>query len=131
MDKIDGIHSHEFKVAAVQRLVAGETVRAVAEALGIRAKLLYRWRERVRDGGFAALHGRRGQPTKADRPPPVSSGVREAMTASRGRIADLESKVGRQQVELDFFRRALRQVRAARRTSAARGAAPSTRSSKG
>jgi transposase-like protein len=39
MDKTDGVYSREFKLSAVQRVMAGEKVRTVAEELGIRAKL--------------------------------------------------------------------------------------------
>jgi hypothetical protein len=46
------------------------------------------------------------------------------------RIAELERKVGQQQIELDFFRRALRQVREARRPNAGPGVTGSTRSSR-
>ena len=46
------------------------------------------------------------------------------------RIAELERKVGQQQIELDFFRQALRRVREARRPNAGPGVTGSTRSSK-
>jgi transposase len=46
------------------------------------------------------------------------------------RIAELERKVGQQQLELDFFQQALRQVEAKRRPIDASGAKPSTPSSK-
>jgi transposase len=49
---------------------------------------------------------------------------------ARRRIAELERKIGQQQVDLDFFQRALRQVREARRASGGPGATASTRSSK-
>jgi hypothetical protein len=46
------------------------------------------------------------------------------------RIAELERKIGQQQVDLDFFRQALRQVKGARRPSDGPGVTGSTRSSK-
>jgi hypothetical protein len=49
---------------------------------------------------------------------------------ARERIAELERKIGQQQVDLDFFRQALRRVGGARRPSAEPGAPRSTRSSK-
>jgi hypothetical protein len=49
---------------------------------------------------------------------------------ARRRIAELERKVGQQQLELDFFRQALRQVEEARRRSSAPGVTGSTQSSK-
>jgi hypothetical protein len=50
--------------------------------------------------------------------------------AARKRIVDLERKVGQQQLELDFFRQALRQVGDVRRPSDGSGVPASTRSSK-
>lgn len=51
-------------------------------------------------------------------------------TSAPERIAELERKVGQQQIELDFFRQALRRVREARWPSAGHGVTGSTRSSK-
>ena len=88
-----------------------------------------------------------GRPTKAealamraaDGPPGDPEGVlpapragreRESLARSERRIAELERKIGEQQMELDFFRRALRQVRDERRRSGVPGGTASTRSSK-
>lgn len=46
--------------------------------------------------------------------PPVSLAAHDPAAAAR-RIAELERKIGQQQLELDFFRAALRHVRALRR----------------
>ena len=46
--------------------------------------------------------------------PPVSLAAYDPAAAAR-RIAELERKIGQQQLELDFFRAALRHVRALRR----------------
>ena len=46
--------------------------------------------------------------------PPVSLAVHDPAAAAR-QIAELERKIGQQQLELDFFRAALRHVRALRR----------------
>jgi transposase-like protein len=138
--------SREYKLAALQRMLAGENVSALARELGIRRKYLYQWRDRFRAGGPDALRGR-GRPTKAEALAIEAHGARspqeamrsasqpvapppDALTKAQRRIADLERKVGQQQVELDFFQRALRQVREARQTSGAAGATASTRSSK-
>jgi hypothetical protein len=51
--------------------------------------------------------------------------VRDVTTA-RKRITELERKIGQQQVELDFFRQALRQVREARQPSDRHGVSAST-----
>jgi hypothetical protein len=54
----------------------------------------------------------------------------EESVAARRRIAELERKIGQQQVDLDFFRKALRHVEETRRAQAKAGATASTRSSK-
>ena len=54
----------------------------------------------------------------------------DELSKAQHRIGELERKVGQQQVDLDFFQRALRQVREAGRPTGAPGATPSTRSSK-
>jgi transposase len=141
-DEDKRLFSREFKLAALRRMLAGENVSALARELGVRRKYLYQWRERFRVGGPEALRTR-GRPTKAealaiqahgagsmvDAAVPRSAPV-DALSQAQRRIADLERKIGQQQIELDFFQRALRQVGEARRTSGAPGATASTRSSK-
>ena len=137
--------SREFKLAALARMAAGENVSALARELGVRRKYLYQWRERFRAGGPVALRSR-GRPTKAEvlamrsgeaAPLPAPVAVMPApappdeLARAQRRIAELERKVGQQQVELDFFQQALRQVRTARPRSGAPGGTASTRSSKG
>jgi transposase-like protein len=126
--------SRELKLSAVRRMLAGENVSALARELAVLRKDLYVWRDRFRAGGPEALRGR-GRPRKVpptERPPdrPPNRGEAGDLAAARRRIAELERKVGQQQVELDFFQRALRQVREARRPNGAPGATASTRSSK-
>ena len=136
--------SREFKLAALRRMLAGENVSALARELGLRRKYLYQWRERFRAGGAEALRSR-GRPTKAEAVairahgapspwdktgPAVEASPPDALTKAQRRIAELERKVGQQQVDLDFFQRALRQVRGTRRPSGGSGATASTRSSK-
>jgi transposase len=126
------IFSREFKLTALARLEAGEKVGAVARELSVSHQVLYRWRAQMRAGGAGALRPL-GRPRKDAIPPatpcPAASPEELALTAAQARIADLERKVGRQQLELDFFKRALRQVEALRRPSEP-GATASTPSSK-
>jgi transposase len=136
--------SREFKLAVLRRMLAGENVSALARELGLRRKYLYQWRERLRAGGPEALRSR-GRPTKAEAlairahgagsprdktMPQIDAAPPDALTKAQRRIAELERKVGQQQVDLDFFQRALRQVKEIRRPSGAPGATASTRSSK-
>ena len=121
--------SRAFKLAAVYRMMAGEDVSALARELRVLRKDLYQWRARFRAGGPEALRGR-GRPPKSaallTRPAEPSG----ELEAARKRIAELERKIGQQQLDLDFFRQALRRVREARRRDAEPGAPRSTRSSK-
>src|SRR5665213_3856449 len=116
-----GCLSREFKLKAIERLKAGESGSALARELGVKRTLIYRWRNAFDGGGALALRDRRGRPTKADalamaaaRGPAVKAGD---LAAARRQIAELERKVGAQQLDLDFFRQALRHVEASRRPS--------------
>jgi transposase len=137
------VFSREFKLSAVRRMLAGENVSALARELAVLRKDLYVWRDRFRAGGPEALRSR-GRPRKVglteppapaapSRPPPDrppdAAGAAE-LAAARRRIAELEAKIGRQALELDFFQRALRQVGDVRRGKDKPGAMPSTPSSK-
>jgi len=120
------IFSREFKVSVIRRMLAGENVSAIARELPVRRKDLYVWRERFRAGGAEALRGRGRPPKRVATAPP--SAAADLVVAQR-RIAELERKIG-QQLELDFFQRALRRVSGRRRPSDGSGATPSMRSLK-
>jgi transposase len=107
-------YTMELKLAAVQRIGAGESVSAVAQELGIRRKRLYVWKDRYAELGEAGLRrGRGGRPRKESSEAGSGSetmvGRGELLTARR-RIAELERKVGQQELELDFFAEALRRM---------------------
>ncbi len=119
--------SREFKLSAIERMLAGESVSALSRELGVPGGHFYKW----------CLHFRRGGP-EALRPahrPRKGFGALDGeagkdLAAARKRIGELERKVGQQQLELDFFRQALRQVGEARQPSDGRGVRASTRSSR-
>lgn len=141
-----GPFHHEFKVSPVARMLAGENVCALARELGVSRKVLYDWRERQRESGASGLIPRRpgrrrkseqalvvaGSMTPATASPdgsPPDGSPPGALRAAETRIAELERKVGRQALELDFFRRALRHFRTARQPDDGHGVTASTRSS--
>ena len=110
------VFSREFKLGIVRRMLAGENVSVSARELKLMRKELYVWRDRFLAGGPEALRGP-GRPRKAERtllgarggaPPPETPAAE--LEAARRRNAELERKVGQQQLELDFFRAALRHV---------------------
>ena len=100
-----------LRQAAVARVAAGESVAEVARDLKLRGRLLYAWRDKIRTGGPAALR-ERGRPRKgAVAAPAVAAAGEGELARAQRRVAELERKIGQQQVDLDFFRRALRHVR--------------------
>jgi transposase-like protein len=148
-------YSREFKLSAVRRMVEGVNVSALSRELQVKRKRLYAWLACFRSGGPEALRPR-GRPPKAVDPPgcpepeavgierpepasavappkpaaPVDTVSAAEHAAARRRIADLERTVGRQQMEMDFFRRALRRVGDARQPTGGSGVTVSTRSSR-
>jgi transposase-like protein len=127
-------HSREFKLAAIARMEAGENVSALSRELGVKRTLLYRWREQYRLGGEARLRGRRGRPPRAEAAAitaaRVAAGEGAELVKAHQRIAELERKVGQQQVDLDFFQQALRHFEGSRRADSAPGGTASSPSSK-
>jgi len=123
--------STEFKQAVVLRLEAGERIAAVSDELRIRRKLLYEWRAAYRKLGAAGLNRKRGRKPGGARASPDAAPATPAplteLARAQARIAELERKIGKQQMDLDFFREALRLIDARDRSSRA---TPSTRSLK-
>ncbi|HKT52836.1 MAG TPA: transposase [Caulobacteraceae bacterium] len=131
--------SRAFKLAVIERLEAGESATALGRELGVRPTLIHQWRSAWRQGGAAGLR-RAGRPRKdaaleppepvetQGLPPPARGG--SELAAAQRRIAELERKVGQQQLDLDFFRAALRHFEASGLPSGKPGArrpSPSSR----
>ena len=112
--------SPEFKIAAVRRVNEGESPHSVARDLDVNAPLLWRWRKQVAQQSESGLKGI-GRPKGGK--------VRAEATEARyqRRIAELERLVGRQQMEIGFLDRALRQVEELRQEKNDDGAAASTK----
>jgi transposase len=134
------IYSREFKEAAVRRILAGERFAAVAKDLRLRSQLLYAWRDLYEHGGADALVPR-GRPRRAEawarrrallQSPSTQArqyGHAGGASARDPRLVELERKVGQQALELDFFKEALRHVKAPAPPSGGRGGRASSRSS--
>jgi transposase len=104
--------SREFKEAAVARMEAAAKIGDLAAELGIDRCLLFKWRRAYEAGCGAALR----PPGRPPAPPPAEASVPPVripadLTAAQRRIEELERKIGQQQLDLDFFRTALRHVR--------------------
>jgi transposase len=126
--------SREFKLKVIKRMDGGENVSALALELTIKREILYRWRDALRAGGEPALRSKPGRPPKAEalamaaaRGPAAKA---NDLTQARRQIAELERKVGQQQLDLDFFKQALRHIEASRRPSIAPGVTASSPKSK-
>jgi transposase len=133
------IYSREFKEAAVRRILAGERIAAVARDLRLKSQLLYAWRDLYEHGGADALVAR-GRPRKAEawarrrallQPPSTQARIygHAGESGRDPRLVELERKVGQQALELDFFKEALRHVKAPAPPSGERGGKASSRSS--
>ena len=129
-----GRHSREFMLKAVERLEAGECASALAIELNLQRTITYHWRERVRANGAEALTSKRGRP----RTPEVlaAAGLRasrakaDSLAQARTQIAELERKVGQQQLDLDFFRGALQHIEGSRQPSDTPGVTASSPTSR-
>ncbi|MGI4942190.1 MAG: helix-turn-helix domain-containing protein [Janthinobacterium lividum] len=127
-------HSREFMLKAVERLEAGERASALAIELNLQRTIIYHWRDRLRANGAEALTSNRGRP----RTPEVlaAEGLRasraraDGLVQARAQIAELERKVGQQQLDLDFFRAALRHIEGSRQPSDGSGVTASSPTSR-
>ena len=115
-------HSPEFRARALELLKSCSSVTGLAKELGIRRKWLYEWRNQARATPARAAGG-------AELAAPVEAARDAESEALRQRVADLERLVGRQAVEIDFFRGALRRVKERRQSSGETGGEASTRKS--
>ena len=118
--------SRAFRLKAIERMDAGENVSALSRELGVKREILYRWRSLYRAGGEERLRERRGRPTVAEaqalaaaRGPSVKAAD---LAEARRQIAALERKIGQQQLDLDFFKGALRHIEASRQPKERPGA---------
>ncbi|MDB5439066.1 MAG: hypothetical protein JWM33_1493 [Caulobacteraceae bacterium] len=121
--------SRELKLSVVQRLEAGESGSALALEHAVKRTIIYRWRDAWRAGGELALRGGQGRPTTLEaQEMAVARGVAAKagdLKEARRQIAELERKVGQQQLDLDFFKGALRRIETSRQPDTAPGATAS------
>ena len=102
----------EFKQEAVRRIGLGVSLAEVARACEVNPNVLHRWRRELQDYGTKAFAG---------------NGQRRA---DENQVAELERKVGRQALEIDFLRRCLQHVEEQRKLQALDSRNSSTRISK-
>jgi len=98
----------EFWRAAVERLNQGESVQAVAQALGVDRRGLERWRDRLNSGeGHGAKPRRREATLKKE-------------------VEKLKQALAEKVLEVDFLQGALHKIEARRQKSGSGGAQAST-----
>jgi transposase len=99
-----------YKVKAIKRVERGEGVLPVARELGISRKLLHDWIKAWKAHGPEGLNRKPGPKPGPRRlkPVPTYDDKRSALAQAKARIVELERLVGRQQMDIDFFRKALR-----------------------
>lgn len=104
--------SKEFKEAAVRRLNLGGSIAEVARACEVDPNVLHRWKRELRDLGTKAFTGN-GRKRREE-----------------SEVAELERKIGRQAMEIDFLRRCLQHVEEERKLQALNIRPSSTRTSR-
>jgi transposase len=105
-----GRYPTAYKIKAIKRVERGEGVLPVARELGISRKLLHDWIKAWKAHGPEGLNRKPGPkpgPRKL-KPVPTYDDKRSALAQAKARIVELERLVGRQQMDIDFFRKALR-----------------------
>jgi transposase len=103
------------------------SVTTAAAELGVRPERLYEWRQKYRSGGAEALRDM-GRPSNGARAfDGISAASSSGAVVSEKRIEELERKIGQRQLDVDFFRAALRHVREQRLQKGESGETPSTR----
>jgi transposase len=104
-----GQYPTAFKIKAIKRVERGEGVLPVARDLGVTRKALHDWVRAWKLHGVEGLNRKRGpKPGRKKLRLGVLKKPEDGTPASADRIAELEQVIGRQQMELDFFRQALR-----------------------
>jgi transposase len=104
-----GQYPTAFKIKAIKRVERGEGVLPVARDLGVTRKALHDWVRAWKAHGPEGLNRKRGpKPGRKKLRLGVLDRPREGRDTEKDRIAELERVIGRQQLELDFFRQALR-----------------------
>lgn len=127
MSRKPRVFTQEFKLKAVKRLLKGESVAAVSAELSVRRKNLYAWKRAYQIGGEAMLRPRGRPPKAGGRGSAPTNRKFTKLERARQRILELERKVGRQELELDFFDKALRCIEQAEETPELRSAGLSKR----
>lgn len=109
-----------LKQRVVERMKQGESVTALAREYQVERSRLYDWRD-LWDGG-RGFQGMVRLPKSA-----IEEKVRgQELDAAQAQIAELQRKIGEQEMVLDFFRGALQQVNQSKSTNKSSGSRASS-----
>ena len=111
-------HSATFKREAVARMRDCPNILALARELGIDPKSLYEWKWREE-----------GRPNPKALPLTTRAAQQGSLETLRRENAHLKRVLAEKALEVDFFKGALQQVEARRRSRGGSGETPSTRAS--
>ena len=109
-----------FQRDAVERMKHCEDISKLAEELGVSRGALYLWRRRMEGLPSYREAARQGRPASTD--DPQAKRIRDL----EAKIAALEGELGRNNLEVRFFRSALRRVEASRQANGEHGGRAST-----
>ena len=114
-------YSFEFRKAAVERARTAPSIPGLGKELRVHYSQLYRWLRLYEEHGEEGLRprGGSGRPSRTPAPP--------APTDPQLRIAELERKIGQQEVDLDFLKRAFKRVKESQPNNSSSGATASTK----
>jgi len=109
-------HSEEFKQRAVAEMRESSNIEGLARGLGIEPKMLYEWKWK-----------QEGRPTRKGKGLTTQAAKQGNLETLRRENEHLKRVLAEKALEVDFFKSALQQVEARRRSQAGSGETPSTR----
>ena len=118
--------SWQFKEEVAKRMLNGESPTLLSRELSIVLSKLYKWRDQYRLGG-TGLWPRAAERLGGARPVSITPAKGACETTAESRASELERKIGKQQLVIDFLQQALRRVeggRAQTRSSGETGSIP-------
>jgi transposase len=116
--------SWQFKEEVAKRMLNGESPTQLNRELGIVLSKLYKWRDQYRRGGAGVWPRAEGRPDCA-LPASVTPVKAASEARAENRVMELERKIGKQQLVIDFLQQALRRVEGGRAQTKSSGEAGS------
>jgi transposase len=105
-------------------MLNGESPTLLSRELSIVLSKLHKWRDQYRQGGTGLWPRAEERPGGA-RPVSVTRAQSSSETRPENRVAELERKIGKQQLVIDFLQQALRRVEGGREQTKSSGEADS------